>query len=637
MSVKICRFQANESEFQKTQRNRTEVDLPSSLGFIDLTSSRAILDMHVDVTDTLGNTMLIPTTFGSGNMVGGAQALIKNTRVVSQTNGLLDEKRNQNVISANISDWYLKSRSKEDAESLIGNSTNENYGIDRISRLPDCPFISYGKPTIMDEPAGPTVTRRAELPVSWNHLDNFSTISQFPIVSCGNLQYNVEFEDQINVVSPATLPSRAPVPAINKQAVGNILNVLTLDKTVSNYWREPRVGDIASLMFHEDATESKNWDTVDSGIDRIIAVETVANKYVVTFLNGFATLNVDADCTDIEVFYYSPAEAIIGHKYIPVAAAMAAGVMGNAANPLIFSLNNTGGLQPRTTVASQNDPYLDGCPWYVGAPVSLTYINNNVASVPNTVDTVITDVYITSDGVNAGGIRVVLADSVAIADGCTAPVLTFRDSTNNIKFAVNWTIDEFYLEPFQITLTAKQQDAAKKALENLEIPYIKQLLVQKNMPTTNVHTEVLQVPAGTVGMSLLTPQNLTLVSGFDNCEQYRWSINGKEQTNQPILVGRADRVGRQIHNQMLKLHFGNLGQTMKKYDAEKDNYVSYGNKETHALYPLIVPNMPVEQIVQITLISNGDAMNAKNLFFVHHMASTLKISGGKVKVMSSLV
>jgi len=639
MSVKIVRFQANESQFQKTQRNRCEVNLPATLGFIDLTSSRAIADMHVDVTDGQGNTMLLPTAFGQGNMVG-AQSLIKNVKVVSQTNGLMDEKRNQNVISSNL-DWFVTARAKEDAESLVGASTNANYGIDRMNRLPDCPFINYSKPTALDVIPGPTVTRRAEIPITWSHLDNFSTVSQFPILSTGNLTYNVEFEDQIDLLAPAIMPSRAAVRCVNKSAVANALNGLTLDKTVANYWRPPQVGDIVTVMFHEP---TDNWDTPDSGIRRVTDVEIVANKYVLTFDAGFETTGATAACTDIYLFYYSPTEAVAGSKYVPQALPMTAGAMGSAGSPLIFANNELGGLQTKFDPNASNDIYLDTCPWYVGAPVTLTYVQEaDLSASPVTVETFIESVYTTNTGnpSNSGYVRVVLEDPVTLTATCSAPTLSFRDSASSpggqLKFTAEWTIDEFYLEPFQIVLTPEQQKKAMKAIENVEIPYIKQLLVQKNMPSTAVHTEVITVPAGTVGLSLLTPQNLTLVSGFDSCSQYRWSINGREVTNQAIRVGSADKVGRQIHNQLTKLHFGNLGQMLKKYDAPKDSYNVDGSQATHAFFPLIVPNMPTDQIVQITLIADDGTMTAKNLFFVHHIASMLKISGGKVKVVSSLI
>lgn len=640
MSVKIVRFQANESQFQKTQRNRCEVNLPATLGFIDLTSSRAIADMHVDVTDAQGTPILLPTAFGQGNMVG-AQSLIKNVKVVSQTNGLLDEKRNQNVISSNL-DWFLKTRAKEDAESLVGGSTNANYGIDRMNRLPDCPFINYSKPTAIDVQPGPTVTRRAEIPITWSHLDNFSTISQFPILSTGSLVYNVEFEDQIDLLAPAVMPSRAPVYCTPKSAVANSLNELTLDKTVANYWRHPQVGDIVTIMFHEP---TDNWDTVDSGIRRVTAVEIVNNKYVLTFNSGFETSGATAACTDIFLFYYSPTEAVAGSKYVPQAVPMEPGEMGSAGSPLIFANNVLGGLQSKLAVNGSNDIYLDTCPWYVGAPVTLTYVQEtDLSASPVRIETYIQSVYTTNDAGNPaydGCVRVVLEDFATLTSLCSAPTLAFRDSASSpggdIKFTANWVIDEFYLEPFQIVLTPEQQKKAMMAIENVEIPYLKQLLVQKNMPSTAVHTEVITVPAGTVGMSLLTPQNLTLVSGFDSCSQYRWSINGREVTNQSIRVGSADKVGRQIHNQLTKLHFGNLGQQLKKYDAPKDSYNVDGSQATHAFFPLIVPNMPTDQIVQITLIADEGVMAAKNLFFVHHIASMLKISGGKVKIVSSLI
>jgi hypothetical protein len=144
-AIKVKRFQANESEFTQNGRNRTEVLVPASVGFTDLTGSKVILDMHVDVLQG-ATKVALPVTFGNHEMVSGAQALLRNSRVVSADNGLLNERRYANVIDANL-DWYSQSRAQEDQHSLTGYSNTQSYGIDRASALPDCPFIIYNRPS----------------------------------------------------------------------------------------------------------------------------------------------------------------------------------------------------------------------------------------------------------------------------------------------------------------------------------------------------------------------------------------------------------------------------------------------------------------------------------------------------------
>jgi hypothetical protein len=58
MSVKIVRFHANESAFTKNGRLRTEINVPSSVGVTDLTSSKLVLDMHMELSDASGDVLL---------------------------------------------------------------------------------------------------------------------------------------------------------------------------------------------------------------------------------------------------------------------------------------------------------------------------------------------------------------------------------------------------------------------------------------------------------------------------------------------------------------------------------------------------------------------------------------------------
>jgi hypothetical protein len=137
----------------------------------------------------------------------------------------------------------------------------------------------------------------------------------------------------------------------------------------------------------------------------------------------------------------------------------------------------------------------------------------------------------------------------------------------------------------------------------------------------------------TVGVSVLTPQNLSLVSGFDNCNRYRFALNGKETTNQDIQVGSAVVAGRQIHNVLLREHLLNIGKQLKKYDAPKFCYEIDVVSATHAMYGLVVPMVPAETIMQLQLFADS-AMASKNIYFVMHVQRVLKLgAGGKAMIM----
>lgn len=640
MSVKIRRYNANESDFAKGARVRTEIQVPASAGVTDLTSSKLVLDMHMNLTDANG-TVLLPVTFGNQQSVGGAQALIRNTAVISQTNGILNERRNQNVLSANL-DWYVKSRAQSDQESAFGNSTTTNYGIDRISGLPDSPFLMYKRPSALTGAAATVTevaaTRRAEIPVAWKHIDNFAGMPQFPNMAVGDLTYRVEFEDQMNVAFPAKMPFSQAEPCVNRAAVSSLLGnagaPLTLTKTTANYFRPPQQGDLCVASFLQ-ATTGNYKSVATSGRDEIDSVAVVGGQYVVTLKNGFATTAATESCTGIKLYYFSATD-MLGPSSIPVAQAgtitAASNVYGSAAAPLIFAKNTPGGIQTTKTDDSVTLDALNSIPWYVGAPVQFcgTDISGAVETAAS-VETTITSVSVSGDDV----VVIVSPTLAATGGGATtlvAPTLQYRDSTAGTKFTCAWNVDEVYAELFQLQLTPQQMDKAKSSMANMEIPWIDQQLVQRNMPSNaTAHTEVLQALANTIGLAVLTPQNLTLLSGFDNCGRYRFAINGKEQTNQDLVVGSADLKGRQLHNHFLKKFFGNLSQSLKKYDAPGFDYVNQGNQATHAMYPLVIPNMPQESVVQLQLFANdGTTMAGKNIFYVFFRQRLMKISNGRV-------
>lgn len=662
-AIKVRRMQANESEFTKTGRTRTEVKVPASVGFSDLTGSKVILDSHVTVKE--GSTVVpLPVTFGNYEMIGGAQSLIRNSRVVSAQNGLLNERRYANVIDANL-DWYGKSRAQEDVHATFGWSNTNSYGVDPASGLPDCPYIVYARPSAA-QPSTTTkaYTRRAEVPVAWKHIDNFGNISQFPHINVGDLTYHIEFEDQIDVVFPAPMPSRAPVPCVSTAAVANKLKTLTLQATASALYRPPQVGDLCTAYFLEAtgtnvcyapravASGMGGFTSSAATMDEIATVSLSSGVYTVTLLNGFSVAGATDSCVKILLSYFAPSEldGNTANKIpLPLGANIyqsASVVGGSGGAPITFIPNSLGGIEATLndagTLTVTPDAY-KSIPWYPGAPVTLTGLDAH-ANAPVRLETFISQVDV--DPITFD-VKVYLEDTISLTASTgtyslAVPCVAFRDSKMTgdvftgtpVKFTCEWTVDELYLELLQLQLTPSMMDKAMKQMSNIEIPFYDQLLVQKNMPATTIHTEVLSLPANTVGMSVLTPQNLSLVSGFDNCNRYRIALNGKELTNQDIVVGNANQVGRQIHNVLLREHLLNIGMQLKKYDAPKYCYdVSVPNEPTHAMYGVVIPQVPVETIFQIQLFADNN-MASKNLFFVHHIERVLKLGGaGKAQVM----
>jgi hypothetical protein len=326
---------------------------------------------------------------------------------------------------------------------------------------------------------------------------------------------------------------------------------------------------------------------------------------------------------------------MLGNGAFPIAydvniAAGTGNTYGSASAPIVFPKNTPGGIQTSKYDATVTVDSLSTIPWFVGAPVTLTCVGGSAANVVNRTETTIASVKVNGDNV-----EIILTNPFVNTTGGSFQnwaSLSYRDSLALTKFTANWVIDEVYGELFKINLLPSQMEKATKAMANMELPFIDEDLVQRTMPdATTAHTEVLQAPASSIGLAVLTPQNLTLLSGFDGCNRYRFSLDGRELTNQDIICGSADLRGRQLHNYFLKTFFANLNTPLKRYDAPKFDYVNTDDTATHAMYPLVLPNRPMESVVQVQLFSDT-GMAGKSVFYLFFRQRVLKISNGRVMV-----
>jgi len=634
MSLKIRRYIADKGNFLSTDpAPLTSVTIPGSVGFTDLTQSRVILDMEVHAYDPRDapsggnfcdptNEVKIPCTFGRGGQMIGAQAIIRNSKARSKNYGLLNEQRNQNVIRANF-DWYTSSRSKEDCMSVFGNSTSRNYGIGWQDLLPDTPFFSYNfaRPEDLTDTADQIAsTRRAEIQIPWKHIDQLATVTQFPNIAVGDIRYEMEFEPQLQVMFPCVMPTQYELME-NKTAVativGNDTNPLITVRRANEFNRLPTVGDYVGI-YYEDAGVARSIHTA-----YILAVAGKgAQQLAIVLDNPLVATGATNVLTEMRMFYGDGPEP---YYEVDNQTADVLGLIGSIASPLVVDdiYNSVNALADQVQ-----------CPFYVGCPVVVVTSNDNSKEVRATATTIAS---LTRSGKD---LSVVLTDPLNVggSDDCIDTVICHRDwsegsklANGNGAFVIQWRINEVYAEMMEPQLTTDQLTKVRSMLTNLEIPWIEQRLIQKNMPETTTHTEVIQIDGGCMGMTTLSPQNLEFLSGFDNCQSYRYSINGVSNTNRDVQVGPIDRSQRQLHNHLLTKFYANLGATLMKYDSEVLDYARADNQRTHAHYPLVTPLIPAQQIIQLQLI--GDSMNpmaSKNLFFVSFHTRLMKITNGRV-------
>ena len=641
MSISLRRYQADESEFTKSGRRRAMITIPGSIGYTDLSESKVMLEITPTVTTDAGVTPVPwPVTFtqptgrtnadySSKASVTGAQALIRNARVVSRDHGLMNEQRHQNVISTNL-DWYQSSRAQEEEKNLFGNTLSNNYGR-QSNFVAASPFFSYKQPnaanTTQDQLG---VVHQATIPVDWKHIDQFAQMRQFPNAAVGDIDYHIEFEDQIDVIQLAESPVNVKtITNANSGAAGQMPALVT-DRDRSQIVHPLSVGEQVYIRFIEGGN-------VKQSFCRVATIAENGTHFEYTVTPAIAGLGNNSACEEIAIFHGSAIQAG-ARAYYPTNIAAnniaANGWAGDANNPLVFD-NFFGTDTVNNPVDYTRNPFVPGqfvCLHYTtedaNANAAYAHVYTTVASVS------------IANGANGQPVDMQLvldepANNPFIANKpVTDMVVSIPDhAADGNPFAVDWTINEVYLQMNVLNLQQQQQENARKALqEGLQIPWLEQRLVQKHMSQTTTLAEVIELLPNCLGVAVLTPQNLQLASEFDNCQSYRFALDGKDTTDRDIPVGMWTS-NRSLHDLQLKRYFANMGKPLMKYDAPWINRsATLDNTNTMSFYPLVVPQKEGYTVLQLQLFSTN-AMSEKNIFFVSTHERMLQFKDGRVQVM----
>lgn len=621
MALQIRRYRANTSDIDVNQNN-TSIRIPAQAGFADLTSSSLVLDMQLNATDTNG-TVLIPITFGQdGQLVDGPAALLNNSVIKSDRYGVLNESTTINVVNANLQ-RYLKSRSQVDQESLFGQSTNANSGIDRRSWLPDNPWLDYLRPsadgaTITATATNTSVKRRAEVPVPWHVIDEFGNMANFPFLAMGNYHVDLEFEKTLEVISPATMP-RSALEACNDinlaggdDEYGTTDNPIVLTKSESQLWKYPAAGQRCVVY-----AVSSTGTATHREVNRIEDVTLTAGTYSLVLESPIAAAAADDDITDIFISYsdYLDSLPVLCNTITPTA-----NEIGSAAHPLVIPNHYSG-----------RDGDYQECQFYLGAPLSIVAMEANT-QIQQYEDKVLS---LTRDG---DDLQIVLDTPFDVGSNNPQTFISvgYRYGYGLDRLDLTWTINELYAKLYLQQLPPADITGVRRALEEgRAFDFIAKDVDRKNMNAGVKNAVVLETDPNCVGLLALTPQTLTLMSGNDSVERYRWYVNQKPHTNRTVYVGDADYYGRSLHNLMLKRFFRNLGTPLKKYDSQMANYEVPDDETTGAVYPLVVPKVPEKQTVELQLFSaTGSSMSEKVAFYVFFQHKQLIIDSNGARVES---
>lgn len=301
--------------------------------------------------------------------------------------------------------------------------------------------------------------------------------------------------------------------------------------------------------------------------------------------------------------------------------------IGVDAAPLLYVYADANGTSNAGEVLDVN---IDMCPFYIGMPVEVNYKVGGVAQTA--VKRKITKLNVT------GGKVEIVVDTAIPATGAVTEVevaLNVEDTAT-----VNYQINDLFLELHTLNLTPQQTEAASRALKSLQIPYLEHRLIKKVLVSTQDYAESLHVDAGCSNIAVLTPFNNRLVSSYDNAREYRWSVDGNYITNRAITLGpntsdTGAGVANSIHKHFLQKYFGNIGKQLYSFedvweDYNKTLHSDDMESDNHALYPLVMPMVGNDVIVNFQLTSETDNMVTKEIFYLMSYPRTLNFSNGRL-------
>lgn len=629
------RFRGDRSNITSTDPNpTTTINVPASVGFTDPARGNFVLDMQPTVlVDTIGYPY--PVTFGAPGQMMGPEVMVRNFSVTAAGKFLNGE---TNAGITNITpDWYQRTRALESARSSVGASVNKNYGSGWVDRLPTSPFVSYANARPSDNNvvvdysvAGQQpISMRAQVKADMHMVDEFANgMRVLPNLALGgDLQYKIDFAlPTMSTLSLAEMPTccetiqaRASVGTL----LGNATAQLTTQRNVSQFTRPPLVGDRVFLACR-DATPINR-----DGTDVITAVTEAGSKYVITLATGITTANNSA-CTGIVLWYGSGSRLRTAYESANVTPV--GNNIGIAGAPFVITnfYDTNGG-------SASNIDY-DMCPFVTGFPI-LVWAYNTVANTVFNASTTIQS--LTRVGRD---LQIILAGT-GVAVGTNDPCIVYfahRDfntdgnapiCASTTTFPITWTLYDTYIDACQVNMMPDQVNQIRQQLQSgVKFDFISKMQIPRQVAaSTNMDTDIM-LPPRCVGLAVLTPQNNSVVSGFDNCTSYVFDIGTDMWTPRFIPVGQINSADRQLQNYVLKLFFKAIGSNLAKYDAATRDNDHVQPTVDKGMYVCVPPYSKESQHVRLRLFSST-AMAQKTQYWIPYVRKTLVVSKDGVAVI----
>jgi hypothetical protein len=308
----------------------------------------------------------------------------------------------------------------------------------------------------------------------------------------------------------------------------------------------------------------------------------------------------------------------------------AGGLIGTLTNPLILT-----GISD-----------INRCPLWAGQYINVTF---TVGGEPATVASRVVSLTMTA----GGALQVLVAPANDVGVGipvgandseCTNLFINWIQPTT-----LSWEILDVDLEVTSAVLSPVELQRALSipmGPQGLFLPYMDYEQYQINVPQTQLFNYAINVGPGCVGVLSMFLANDSLVGTWNNVTEYSYQINNVNTADgYRIYTGYEgnngnDAVGRQLHNTRIKQFFKNIGMQLRRYDVGVDSGVDLPNllAPNWAMFPQVVPNVPVSQVVAITLRANSPiedpAMRASTLYMFPIYKRGEQIMGGKVQIIN---
>lgn len=328
--------------------------------------------------------------------------------------------------------------------------------------------------------------------------------------------------------------------------------------------------------------------------------------------------------------------------------------LGSAADPA-----TAGSIVPDDGLGSPEEYELDEIPYYVGAPVYVTWTDSGGPQTHN--DTIAGLFHNDNATAPALALGIRLANPPAIAGGAATDVTirirgvelvaagtsgndTDEDYTTSVTRPL-WRIERLQLEAHRYLLGPEGLNGIVQSMNNKLLGYYDYTVIDDTVtPTTSYQYTLPSIPQGAFAVAVLMPYNAGtrgLISTRNRVDRYRFAIDGIDTTNRDVVIGASDdannktvAAGRGLHLDRLMQFFQALRCPLQRFDSNRWNFLQGHDRQDpgHVILPQLIPSFGDGQNHQLTLNMYSDGANIlqTTVHYVFFIRKALRVADNQV-------